>query len=147
MNRKPWICLLSLLMLLVLGGCQRQPPEQRLRETIAQMQAAVEARDSRAFMTHVAEDFAGNGGMDRAALQQMLRAQLLVNASVGVHPGPVSVELAGNTAVVRFTVALTGGSGRLLPERGRVQAITSGWREVDGRWQLYHAQWGEHGGG
>lgn len=138
--------LLLAVLAVVVGGCRRDPPEQRLREAVAGMQAAVEAGDAKGFMRGVAEDFSGNAGMDRAALGQMLRAHLLLNRKVGTQTGPLSVEIRGDTAVVRFTVVLTGSGGRLLPERGQLQTISSGWRDVDGQWQLYHAQWKPHGG-
>lgn len=125
----------------LLLACSRLAPEQRLRQAIEQMQAAVEEGDQRGVLRHVAADFVGDGGMDREQLQRMLRAQMLLNTQIGVHPGPLQIELQQGSATVRCTVALTGGSGRMLPERGRVLAITSGWREVDGQWQLYHARW------
>ncbi|MGV8959001.1 MAG: YybH family protein [Stenotrophomonas sp.] len=137
--------LLFALIVLVLGGCKAAPPEQRLRETVARMQLAVAGGDARGFMGSVAEDFVGNDGMDRAALAQMLRAHLLLNREVGLHAGPLAIEMDGDTAIMRFTVVLTGSSGRWLPERGQLQSITSGWRQVDGQWQLYHAQWQPQG--
>ena len=130
-----------LLLVAAVAGCSRPPPEQRLRQSIAQMQAAVEEGDRRGFLRHVDEEFVGNGGMDREQLERMLRAHMLVNKQVGVHLGPLDIEMGDGTAVVRFTAALTGGSGGLLPERARMQSITSGWREVEGQWQVYHAQW------
>ncbi len=138
--------LVLVVLALVVGGCTRDPPEQRLREAVAGMQAAVEAGDAKGFMRGVAEDFSGNAGTDRAGLGQMLRGHLVLNRKVGIQTGPLSVEIRGATAVVRFTVVLTGSGGRLLPERGQLQTISSGWRDVDGHWQLYHAQWQPHGG-
>ena len=44
--------------------------------------------------------------------------------------------MQGEHARVEFTVALTGGSGRLLPESGQVYAVRSGWRIEDGDWNL-----------
>jgi hypothetical protein len=125
----------------LLAGCTRMPPEQRLREQIAAMQHALEQRQPRTFMDGVAEDFGGNGGMDRAALQQMVRSQALVNASIGLALGPAEVELRGDRATVRFSAVATGGSGRFVPDRARVWNVTSGWREDDGHWRLYYAEW------
>lgn len=146
MKRRVFCSTAITLMALMLPGCRREPPEQRLRDTLAQMQAAIEARSMARFMQPVAEDFVGNAAMDRAQLEQLLRAQLLLNRNVGVHAGPISIDISGSTAVVRFSVGLTGGQGRFMPERGQLQSITSGWREVDGDWQLYHAQWQPHSG-
>jgi ketosteroid isomerase-like protein len=132
---------LIVLMTLLAVACRREPPEQRLRDTLAQMQAAVEAGDTAAFMRPVAEDFIGNSAIDRAQLEQMLRAQLLLDRTLGVTAGPLTIDVTDSTAVVRFSVLLSGGRGRFMPERGQLQSITSGWRQVDGDWRLYYAQW------
>ena len=105
------------------------------------MQAAVENSEPRAFMARVAPDFIGNEGLDRDGLERMLRGQMLLNAKVGVQTGPLEVEMGQGTATVRFSVLLTGGDNRFLPERGQMQQVTSAWRERDGQWQLYSASW------
>lgn len=126
-----------------MAGCARQPPEQRLRQTIAAMQEAVESGAPADFMAPVATDFVGNGGLDRAGLERLLKAQLLLNRKVAAQTGPVTVEMGegGGTATVRFSVLLVGGSGGLLPERGDMQELVSGWREEQGQWRLYSASW------
>jgi len=136
-----WAVFTLYVLLLGITGCNREPPEQRLRQTIAEMQAAIEQGQPRTFMNHVASDFIGNESLDQAGLGQLLRGQLLLNAKVGIQTGPLTVEMQKNTATVRFTVLLTGSGGGLLPERGQMQQVISGWREVDGQWQLYSAQW------
>ena len=56
--------------------------------------------------------------------------------------GPLQVEMGqGDTATVRFTVLLTGGDGRFLPERGQLQQVVSHWRLADDQWRLYSASW------
>jgi len=139
---------ISMFYVLLLGitACNREPPEQRLRQTIAEMQAAIEQGEPRKFMANVTNDFIGNDSLDHAGLSQLLRGQLLLNAKVGIQTGPLTVEMQKDTALVRFTVLLTGSGGSLLPERGQMQQVISGWREVDGQWQLYSAQWHPVGG-
>ena len=49
------------------------------------MESALETRNPRDFMAHVAEDFAGQeAGFDRPSLHNLLRAQFLRNQSVSV---------------------------------------------------------------
>ena len=141
MARTVWNCMRIALIVLAIAACARQAPEQRLRAEVAAMQAAVENGEPRAFMARVAPDFIGNEGLDRDGLERMLRGQMLLNAKVGVQAGPLEVEMGQGTATVRFTVLLTGGDGRFLPERGQMQQVASGWRESDGQWQLYSASW------
>ncbi len=146
MTRTVLNCMRIALIVCALAACTRQAPEQRLRETVAAMQAAVEAREPKVFMAAVAPDFVGNDGLDREGLARLLRAQLLLNADIGVRTGPLEVSMGPQgTATVRFSVLLTGGNGRFLPERGQMQQVTSGWREQEGEWLLYHASWAAAG--
>ena len=133
-----------LLAVLAFTGCARTSPEQALRQQLEHMQASLEANDARAFMDGVAEDFVGKGGLDRAALQQGVRAQVLANRSLGVTLGPVEVDLHGSQATTVFTAITTGGNGAWLPERAQAWQVTAGWRERDGQWLLYHLDWDRH---
>jgi len=128
-------------MICVMTACQREPPEQRLRQTITDMQAAIENGMPREFMAHVTADFIGNDALDYTGLNNLLRGQVLLNARIGIQTGPLNIEMQSDTATVRFTVLLTGSGGGLLPERGQMQQVVSGWREIEGQWQLYSAQW------
>lgn len=140
-----WLLLRTLVITiacaLVVVGCQRDSPEQVLRQQLQDMQAAIEARKPRDFMQGVSEDFAGNNGMDHAALHNLLRTQVLLRSQVGVTTGPLEVRVEGESATVKFSVLLTGGSGGLLPDSAQAYTITSGWRQQQGQWRVYYAQW------
>lgn len=143
MARNSWRAMLWLLALaLALAACARPPAEQRLRETLAAMQAAVEAREPRDFLRHVSADFTGNAGqVDREGLHNLLRAVVLRNERIGVVLGPTEIQLSGDRARVRLSVTLTGGAGGLIPERGAVYAIDSGWKQDGGEWRCISANW------
>jgi ketosteroid isomerase-like protein len=133
---------LPIIAFLMLAACRHTPDEQRVRDAVAAMQKAAEARDPRGFMAHVATDFTGNDGqVDRDGLHNLLRAEVLRNESVGVTLGPIDVELQGERATVHVAATFTGGSGGLLPERGSIYAITSGWKREGGEWRCYNAAW------
>lgn len=136
-------CVLCVLIVLSVAACGREPPEQRLRQTIAAMQEAVESGKPGDFMGSVSSEFVGNEGVDRAGLERLLKAQLLLNRNVAVQTSPLTVEMGegDKTATVRFSVLLVGGSGALVPERGDMQELVSGWRDEDGQWQVYSAHW------
>ena len=109
---------------------------------MAEMQQALEQRQAGPFMAGVAQDFAGNGGMDRAALQQVVRVQVLAHTDIGLTlVGAPEVQVQGGHATVRFTVVATGGSGRVMPDQVRAWDVTSGWRDEDGQWRLNYAEW------
>ena len=126
-----------------LAACSSTPPEEKLRATIEQMQKDGEAHDVSGVMDHVAADFGGPGGMDRQALQRLLTFTSMRNRDLGISIGPMDVELIGERATVEFTLAASGGSGGLLPDRGQVYEVTTGWKLVDDEWILISANWKE----
>ncbi|MEZ5465215.1 MAG: nuclear transport factor 2 family protein [Lysobacteraceae bacterium] len=130
------------LLLACLAACSTAPPEQRLRERIASMQAAIEAGESGGFMDGVADDFVGEGGMDRRQLRGLIAAQLLRAKEVGVSVVSMEVRmLAGDRqAEVELDVLLTGGAG-LLPDRASTYGIRTGWCDGDDGWQVISADW------
>ncbi|WP_372390422.1 nuclear transport factor 2 family protein [Xanthomonas sp. NCPPB 3582] len=140
-----WRWAMVLAWMALLAGCARPAPEQRVRQAVAQMQAAIEARDVGKAMQPVAADFVGEQGLDAAGLRLLLQLQLLGNRKIGVTLGPVDVQLKGATATASFTALLTGGDGRWLPEQAQTYQLTTGWRLQDGDWRLYHAQWAPAG--
>lgn len=135
------LSMFALLSMLHVTGCSDTPDEARLRAGIDEMQAAVQEQRPGDFMQFVTDDFIGEGGMDRAALHNLLRAQLLRNASIGATRGPLDIQIRGDQASVGFSVVLTGGAGGLVPERAQGYSIKTGWRIEDGEWRLFLAEW------
>ena len=131
------------LFLSVLAACKgRSTPEERLHNEIAAMQQSLEDRRAGEFMAAVADDFVGKGHLDRQQLERLVKARLLMHQQIGIQTGPLEVEVQSNRAVVRFqAVSMGGQSGRWLPEAGRISQVETHWREVDGRWQVYRADW------
>jgi hypothetical protein len=106
------------------------------------MQQAMEARNPRAFMAHITDDFVGeDADFDRAALANLLRIEVLRNDSIGATLGPVDIEMQGDRAKARVVATFTGGSGSLLPERGSIYLITSSWKRQGSEWRCYSAAW------
>lgn len=130
-----------LALALVCAGCGRSDDQTRLRQALDAFAQAVEARDPGQAMEQVATDFTGNEGMDRAALHNLLRAQVLANTAPHVVLGPVAITVSGDTATARFTALATGGQGDWLPERAGRWQVTTGWRRDGRHWLLYYAQW------
>ena len=133
---------LILLAVIAMAACHSTPDEQRIRDAMTAMQKAVEAHDPRGFMSYVSADFTGNDGqVDRDGLHNLLRAEVLRNESVGVTLGPIDVDLQGDRATAHVVATLTGGSGGLLPERGSIYSIASGWKREGGEWKCFNAKW------
>lgn len=101
----------------------------------------MEARDASALQARLAEDFIGPEGMDREGARRLAQVFFLRTREVGATLGPLDVALQGDSATVRFTAALTGGSGALLPASAQVYQVTSGWRMRGGEWELVSLDW------
>jgi hypothetical protein len=130
-------------LILLAAGCTRTPDEQRIRETITQMQRAVEEGAPRDFMAHVSTDFTGNQGtVDHDGLGNLLRIEVLRNEHQSVLLGPIDIELQGDRATAKVTATLTGrNTGSVVPERASIFAITSSWRKDGSSWHCYNAVW------
>jgi hypothetical protein len=129
-------------MVVALCGCARTTPEQRLRDTVATLQAAIEARDAGGIRKVLADDFVGPQGLDREGAVRMAQAVFLRHRDIGITiAGPLQVRMQPGHATVRFEAALTGGSGNVLPDAARLYGVETGWRLDDGDWRLTSASW------
>ncbi|HEY5851025.1 MAG TPA: nuclear transport factor 2 family protein [Lysobacter sp.] len=135
-------CSVTVMVLLVsVLGCSRTPPEQRLRETVETLQQGIEQRDASMLEAVLAEDFVGPDSLDRDGAGRIARLMFLRHRQIGVNLGPVSVQLQPGHATARFTAALTGGSGEVLPDAAQLYEVETGWREQNGQWRLTSATW------
>lgn len=126
------------------AACSRTAPEQAVRHRIEALQQAIDARDAGDVDDFLADDFVGNGGLDKRGARQLAAGMFLRYRDVSARIGPATVELRGERdAVARFSVLATGGSGGLLPDSGQVYEVETGWRLVDGDWKLLSASWKE----
>jgi ketosteroid isomerase-like protein len=142
--RRFWVALvLGLVLVPQLAGCSRTPPEESLRRTIGQMQAAIEQRDAVTLADGLAQDFIGPDGMDRKGAQRLAQLVFFRNRDVGVTLGPLDIAMVEGGATVTCTAALTGGSNALLPTSGQVYDVTMQWRQDGDAWELVNAEWAE----
>lgn len=134
--------LLVLSVLVMASACTRAAPEQALRDAVAQMQAHIQDRDAGGLHGLLDEDFAGPDGMDRRDARRLATAMMLRHRAIGLTSGPLDVQLQGaDRATVRATVALTGGSGGLLPDSANSYRVESAWRRRGDDWRLLSLSW------
>jgi ketosteroid isomerase-like protein len=132
----------AIVVLVCLSACGRsESSEQRLRATIEALDAAIEQRDSAAVSELLAEDFVGPDGLDRQGARRLAVATFMRYRDLGVTLGPLELKTTSGHATARFSAALTGGSGRMLPDAARLYEVETGWREEDGEWKMTSAQW------
>lgn len=142
-RRRHWLQAgLAVALVLLVAGCQRTPSEDQLRAQVEDLREAVIARNASQVAEHLSEDFIGPEGMDRRDARRLATAMFLRYQQLGVRTGPLSVQMQDERrATVSFTAMTTGGSGGLMPERGQVHEVTTGWRVEGGQWKLVSAQW------
>lgn len=126
---------------LVFAACSRPAPEEALRKALSGVQDSIEQRDAAALRRHLAGDFIGPHGMDRDQARSTASLYMMRHQSVGLSIGTLDVEMQESHATVRFRAALTGGSGRLLPDSGNVYQVETGWRLEGGDWKITSARW------
>lgn len=104
------------------------------------MEQASVKKDAGELFEYFADDFYGSDGMDRENFRRYLQVIWLQNRDIGIQVGPLDVKLMEDRATVNFTVALTGGQG-LLPDRGQIYQVQTGWRMEGDDWRLISATW------
>ena len=64
-------------------------------------------------------------------------------AACGAPPPeePLDMTISEGHATVRFTAALTGGSGGWIPDSGSLYRVETGWRRDGDAWRLTSARW------
>ena len=140
MHARTW--LVAVVMLAALCACTRTTPEQRLRDTVASLQAAIEDRSAGDIREVLADDFVGPEGLDREGAVRVAQAMFLRYRDIGITiAGPLQVRMQPGHASVRFEAALAGGSGSLLPDAARLYSVETGWRLDGGNWRLTSAKW------
>ena len=139
-----WIAwLLAACMAATAAACTRSDPEVRLRAALASMQAALVERDIDAIDSLLADDFIGPEAMDRDGARRLAQLSFLRYRDVAFRMGPPDITITGDRATVDFTVAMSGGSGALLPDSADIQQVRTAWRADGDDWKLLTAEWGE----
>jgi ketosteroid isomerase-like protein len=134
--------IVAMMMTLVLAACARLPDETQIRQAIAAMQAAAEARDASGVLDRIADDFSGQRGeVDRAALSRIVKIEFLQREGVGVSIGSIEIALDGDRATATFAMTLTDRSQRWIPGGGETYDVVSGWRRDGRAWVCYNATW------
>src|SRR5688500_13839266 len=89
-----------LVLVLLLSGCNRTPPEEALRARVSALEAAVDARDAGALRGFLADDFIGPGGMDDVGARRLAQGMFVRYRDIGTRLGPLTVELQDRHAIV-----------------------------------------------
>lgn len=131
----------AIALVLLAAGCAKTPPEQALRQAMAELQEGVEKRNADIVEERLAEDFVGPDGLDRDGVRRLAALQMMRHEKLGLTIGPLDVQVQEGHATVRFTAAATGGSGGWLPDSAEVYEVETGWRLEGDEWRMTSASW------
>jgi len=139
-----WIVFAVCAAFAALAGCSHPPDETRIRNAIAAMQSAAEARKASGVLDHVGNDFTGQKGeVDRDGLARILKLEFLRNDGFAVSIGSIAIEVNGERATATFDMTVGDASRRWLPSGRETFAVVSGWRREGSDWVCYNATWDE----
>jgi len=126
----------------LLSACSEPiPDETLLREAVAEMEKAAEAREAGPILAYLADDFIGNQVLRKANIRAILLLQFRQNQHVQVLLRITELHISAQQAQITCHVLLVGRDGEIVPERGRVLVIQSNWQKRDDQWKLVRAQW------
>lgn len=135
------LILASLMICVLATACSRTPDEQQVREAVKAAAEAAELLDAGSMQSLLSPAFDGNdGALDAGRLVGLLRVYRVRGEEIGVLLGPVETERRGDRILARFTATLRSG-GKLLPQELGVWKVETAWREENGEWRCYRAQW------
>ena len=140
---KTYLHFVPVIMVLAgLSACRTDDDVTKIKNTLAEIQQTVEAKQPREFVSHLAEGFEDQKGRDAQALRGFLAGLFLRNATIHVFLNKVEVELGKDNATSSCLVTVTGGEG-IVPERMRRIVLLLEWKKESGDWKVYRANWHE----
>jgi hypothetical protein len=135
-----WFTLL-LVFGLITACSEPESDEIRLRQAIADMEKAAEAKQIRPILAFLTEDFLGNKVYRKANIGGMLLLHFRQNQHVHVYLHIVELKIKDEQAQIQCQVVLAGRDEKIIPQRARILVIDSDWQKHDGAWQVVKARW------
>ena len=133
---------LAMVVLLVSACSEELSVEQQIIATLRAMEYAAEDGDHFEFISHVADTFRGQQeSMSRQDFHRFMIFQINQHRRLQGQFFPIFVTETGEaTATANFKILVTGGGG-LVPDRGRMFQVETGWVRDGGDWLLDEANW------
>lgn len=122
-------------------ACTRTPDEERIRKTLDAMVSALETRDNRVFLDHIAGNYRDHEGRDRQGLRQLLLANFLQHHNIRLLVTGTTIEVHGDRAEVRLQAQLTSGEQLLADRRFGSYRVRTLWQRESGNWRIYQSEW------
>lgn len=144
---------LTLLLAIVSAGCgpAAGTPEEQIREWVAVMESAAEARERGTIIDLVAPAYNDARGQGRADVDKLLRLYFLRQDRIALLSSIDEIRVDGGTAaLVTLTVGMAGTGDRALDLRAdayrfELELAADDLPESYADWRLLSARWGELG--
>jgi ketosteroid isomerase-like protein len=131
-----------LLMVVALAGCSKPlPDETRLRQAVAEMEKAAEAKQSGPILDYLTEDFLGNKVYHKVNMRALLLLHFRQNQHIQVYLSIAELSIKGDRAKLTCQAILAGRDEKPVPKRGQVLVIESDWEKRDDEWRVVRAHW------
>ena len=126
---------------LMLNACTEPvDDEARIRQRVAEMVTATEAKELGEVMDPVQEDFLGNKRIRKANLRGLVLIHFRRHKNVHVFVNDLEVVLNNDEAEVTCDVVMAG-RNKTLPDNARVLQVKSAWKKIDDDWFVVSASW------
>ena len=138
-------CWLLVLMSCACGG-PASDPEVELRAWVTEGEEAAEAKDRRALLDKISENYADARGNNRDDIGNLFRVYMLRQQSVAILTKIDQIELLGDTAAnIALTVGMAGTGNRAFGLNADAYRFELELEKQGGSWLLIGARWGEVG--
>ncbi|PKM29555.1 MAG: hypothetical protein CVV07_10725 [Gammaproteobacteria bacterium HGW-Gammaproteobacteria-11] len=139
----PTRCITLLMLVLLLAGCGQQSADERLNQSLTQLQEAIESRSADQLVARLHPDFMANQQYDRDWARRTASLLFLQNQRVNLlvisqqtSIDPVYTGQARTQAQINLS-----GAQRFIPDSTRLYSVTLNWLEEDGEWLLHRLTW------
>lgn len=135
--------LVSFGVLLLLLGCDKQPAELAIADTIEKIEQGLEAKSSRAVSSHLSESFTIDQRINKKGARGMLAGYFQRYKTIELVLTNIEVTVNKNDplrASSSATAALLG-ANNLFPERAQVYQLKAQWQLQGSDWLLVELSW------
>lgn len=126
----------------LLTACAPPPDDEAmLRKILDEMEQAVEKKQGKDFLRHVAEDFRGQkGSMDKRGVRRLLLYHFVRHKGIEMLITSREFNIKEATAKITLQVGVAGLTG-IVPERAQYYDVQLFWRKEGDVWRLSGADW------
>ena len=142
---KKIICIVAWILLAACSSQSPQSPEQRVKDTLASIELAVEERSLSDIMQHVSSNYRDHEGRSIQDIKRTAQVYLIGNQKIHIFTRINSIEIIDKLASVELSAAMAGTEAALASEEERLRADTHRFSLVfaleDDDWRLTSASW------